>query len=502
MVWLRWMWRQLTSMRVALLLLLLLALAALPGSLIPQRAHDPAGVTEILTAYPALGTWLDRLGFFNVYSSPWFMAVYSLLFISLIGCILPRTKQHIAALRAEPPRVPSRLSRFPERRTFETDAAASEVYETVRRSMGWRYRVKISEDGLSAERGYIRESGNLLFHVSLVGILIVFAWGQLVSYSAQKVIPEGGSFANSVVDFDSYEAGGLVDDTDLVPFRIRLDELDARFHTSGAPEGFTAYVTVTDGDGTQREQEIRPNEPLRRDGTSVFLSGNGYAPRIEVHDADGNLAFSGAVPFLPQDTTYWSTGVIKVPDVTSGDQLGFTGDLLPTAYDDGTTLHSLHPSPTDPLVLLYMWRGDLGLDDGVPQNVYRLNEDDMEQVLQPDGRPLVIALTPGDTVELPDGLGEITFVDMPRFASVDVRHDPTLGWLLAVTASAFIGLTVSLFTPRRRVWVKCTDLPEGGTAVEAAGLSRGTDAGLGADLDGVLGKVNRVEHVESGKDAN
>ena len=103
MVWIRWAWRQLSSMRVALLLLLFLAVAALPGSIVPQRAHDPAGVAELLVNYPSLGLWLDRLGFFNVYSSPWFMAVYSLLFISLIGCIIPRIKQHIQALFSPPP---------------------------------------------------------------------------------------------------------------------------------------------------------------------------------------------------------------------------------------------------------------------------------------------------------------------------------------------------------------------------------------------------------------
>ncbi|MDN5558309.1 MAG: cytochrome c biogenesis protein ResB [Ruaniaceae bacterium] len=494
MVWLRWGWRQLTSMRVALLLLLLLALAALPGSLVPQRAHDPAGVTRILTETPTIGLWLDRFGFFSVYSSPWFMAVYSLLFISLIGCIIPRITLHLKALRAAPPRVPSRLTRFPERRSFTTDSEPEEVFAAVRAAARPWYRVAVTKDGLSAERGYIRESGNILFHVALIGVLLTFAWGQLVSYSAQVVVVEGESFANSVVDFDVYEPGALVSPSSLDPFRVRLEQLDTLFAASGAPEGFTAHVTVTGSDGSSSAKEIRPNQPIRMGGTSVFLSGNGYAPRIEVRDADGNLAFAGAVPFLPQDTTYLSDGVIKVPDVTSGVQLGFAGQLLPTAWDDGETLMSVHPSATSPLLLLQLWTGDLGLDDGVPQNVYRLNTDAMERVEGPDGEPLLIAMAPWDTVELPDGLGSITFVDMPKFASVDVRHDPTLGWLLGVTSAAIIGMMASLFTPRRRLWVKCVPLPDGGSAVEAAGLSRGTDAGLGADLDTALaGVVRRKE---------
>src|SRR5665647_2007781 len=87
---LRWVWRQLTSMRVALMLLMLLAVVALPGSVLPQRPQDPAAVATYLADNPGLGAWLDRLGLFDVYASVWFSAVYLLLFVSLIGCIVPR----------------------------------------------------------------------------------------------------------------------------------------------------------------------------------------------------------------------------------------------------------------------------------------------------------------------------------------------------------------------------------------------------------------------------
>lgn len=489
--WLRWMWRQLTSMRVALLLLLLLAVAAIPGSLVPQRAHDPGGVARIMTDSPALGLWLDRFGLFNVFGSPWFMAIYTLLFVSLVGCIVPRVKLHIRAVRADPPAVPRKLTRFPERRfvPLRTGVTAEQVYAKVRTAMGRRYRVKVSDAGLSAERGYVRETGNIVFHLGLLGVLISFGWGQLVAYGAQVVVVEENSFANSVVDFDSYEPGGLVDPSRLQPFTLRLDALDSQFSATGRPEGFQADVTLTLPGEPPRTVAIRPNEPLRVGGTSMFLSGNGYAPRIEVHDSEGNLAFSGPVPFLPQDDSYTSNGVIKVPDVTTGDQLGFEGQLLPTALDDGDRLMSVHPDLNNPLILLQVWRGDLGLDSGVPQNVYRLDTENMTQVLGDDGEPLLIGLTPGDTVTLPDGLGTISLGEIPRFGSIDVRHDPTLGWLLWTTVVAMLGMMVSLFTPRRRVWIRCVDTP-GGAMVEAAALARGEDAGLRAELDNIMGSLS------------
>src|SRR5689334_12823418 len=105
--WMRWMWRQLTSMRVALFLLLLLALAAVPGSLVPQRSSDPNGVVQYFKNNPGLAPVLDKLQAFDAYTSFWFSSIYLLLFISLIGCVLPRTIHHLRSLRATPPKTPA-----------------------------------------------------------------------------------------------------------------------------------------------------------------------------------------------------------------------------------------------------------------------------------------------------------------------------------------------------------------------------------------------------------
>src|SRR5690606_39099948 len=76
---LRFIWRQLTSMRTALLLLLLLAIAAVPGSLVPQRSSDPNGVIQYFTDNPGLAPILDNIQMFDVYGSVWFSSIYLLL---------------------------------------------------------------------------------------------------------------------------------------------------------------------------------------------------------------------------------------------------------------------------------------------------------------------------------------------------------------------------------------------------------------------------------------
>src|SRR6202050_2903390 len=109
--WARWGWRQLTSMRTALILLFLLAVGSVPGSILPQQGSDPASVTEYFTSHPALAPWLNRLGLFNVFAAPWFAAIYILLFASLVGCVVPRTFKLVGSARTPPPRAPRHLTR-------------------------------------------------------------------------------------------------------------------------------------------------------------------------------------------------------------------------------------------------------------------------------------------------------------------------------------------------------------------------------------------------------
>ncbi|GAA3512488.1 cytochrome c biogenesis protein ResB [Georgenia daeguensis] len=497
--WLRWMWRQLTSMRVAILLLLLLAVASLPGSLFPQEPQAPERVDEYFTTYPRLAPWLERLGFFDVFNSPWFAAVYLLLFTSLIGCIVPRVRVHWRALRAQPPRVPRSFQRFPVREERTVTESRPAVEASIMAALKGRYRAAVTAEGITAERGYLRESGNIVFHLSLIGILLSLAAGQLYSYRGQFIVVEGESFANSVVDYDTFDPGTFFDPDLLEPFTFTLEKFESEFTVDAQARDFAATVGVTEPDGTTRREVIKVNDPINTGGANVYLMGNGFAPKITVRDGAGEVAFAGAVPFLPQDALYTSKGVIKVPDVSVGEQLGLTGAFLPTAMmaEDGSGAYSAHPQPDAPLMVLTLWAGDLGLDEGVPQNVYVLDTDDMRQVYEeaPDGspgsadggqQPVTLFLGPGDTVELPEGLGTVTFESLPRFVGLDLRYDPTLPYLLGSSVAAMLGLFASLFVPRRRLWVKLADTPDGGTSVSGAALARGDDPGLARDLARVL----------------
>ncbi len=509
--WLRWGWRQLTSMRVALILLLMLAVVALPGSFFPQRSRDAAAVARYLEANPDTGPVLDSLGFFEVYSSPWFSAVYLLLFISLIGCIVPRTWAHLQALRAGPGRVPRNFARFPVRAEVRVDATADDAVDTLDRALGRGYkRVRSDAAGgvveVSAERGYGRKSGNLVFHLALVGLLIVTAWGVLVHYRGQVVVVEGEPMVNSAVDYDSFESGAWFDVGSQEPFRITLDSFDSAFTPQARPDHFEAHVTLTRGDGTVSTASIQPNDPLGVGSANVYLTGNGYAPVITVTDAEGEVAFSGPVLFLPQDTNYTSTGVIQVPDANGGDpQLGFSGQLYPTAVrvDGNVVVASSFPLADDPVIILNVWTGDLGLDDGQAQNLFALDTDGLTQEMTTasDGSeiPLELQLEPGQTVDLPDGQGTITFSEIRRFAALDVRWDPSVPWMGLFAGLAVAGLAASLFLPRRRIWLRVVPASAGGSVVHAAALARGDDPGLQRELDRVVGALGGSRPASGGR---
>ena len=110
--WLRWGWRQVTSMRLALVLLLLLGLAAIPGSLLPQWPTNGAKTQSFIDNNPGIGPLLDKVGLLDVFGSAWFTSIYVLLFLSLIGCIIPRAVAHGKAALVPVASAPSSLARY------------------------------------------------------------------------------------------------------------------------------------------------------------------------------------------------------------------------------------------------------------------------------------------------------------------------------------------------------------------------------------------------------
>jgi cytochrome c biogenesis protein len=488
--WLKWVWRQLTSMRIALILLFLLALGSVPGSMLPQRGNNPSGVQQYYASHPALAPWLNRFGLFSVFGAPWFAAIYLLLFASLVGCVVPRTVRLAGSARAVPPRAPRHLARLPRSAEYATALPPGEAVEVAARVLsghGFRLRRPAQADPaeagdwVSAEKGYLREAGNLLFHLALLGVLVSVALGGLFGYKANRLLVQGDKFADTASALDEFYPGRFVTAADLGPFTLTLNRFDASYIPSGPqrgqPSAFDAQVSYTEQPGgPTRTGHLAVNRPLSIDGAKVYLIGHGYAPEFRVTDARGHVVYNQATPFIAGPTgNFLSQGVVKVPDAQP-EQLGFTGVFVPTAVDVGGTLESVFPAADNPVVSLIAYAGNLGMNAGPPQSVYQLDTSGMQRLT---ASPQV--LQPGQSLKLPGGRGTITFTGYVPWMSLAITHDPGQLPALICGIAALGGLLLSFMIRRRRVFVRARPA-QGGTVVQVGGLAR-TDASGGFEAE-------------------
>jgi len=502
-------WRALTSMGTALVLLFLLALGAIPGALLPQRSLNAGKVDEYLATHRVIGPWLNRLQAFDVFSSFWFTAIYALLFVSLVGCLTPRMVEHARSLRATPVPAPRNLARLPKHAGARLEAGPEELNALANaitgRLRGWRTAIRHPDGAdagiveVSAEKGYLREFGNIVFHFSLLGLLVAVAVGKLFGYEGNViVIADGGpGFCSaSPAAFDSFRAGNTVDGTSLHPICLRVNDFQAHYLPSGQATSYAADIDYQAGRDLSannwRHYLLEVNHPLRVDGDRVYLQGHGYAPTFTVTFPDGQ-ARTSTVQWRPDNPqTLLSSGVARIdppagsypdPAERRKHEIAIQGLLAPTEQLDGTLLSSRFPALNAPAVAIDIYRGDTGLDTGRPQSLFTLDPRLIEQGrLTKEKR---VNLRAGQQVRLDKGPAAGTVVRFDGavpFVNLQVSHDPGQTWVLVFAVTMMAGLLVSLLVRRRRVWVRLT--PAAGTVnVELGGLARTDNSGWGDEFE-------------------
>lgn len=506
-------WNWLTSMRTALALLFLLAIAAIPGALLPQRSLNESNVIEYIENNGKLAEFYDKIQLFDVFSSTWFTAIYMLLLISLVGCILPRSWEHYKAMRAPVVRAPRNLARLAHNGEGLVDKREEEVEKDARKLLkGWKITEYSAEEdragvrSIAAEKGYTRELFNLIFHLGIVGMIVTAGLGRLFYYEGHVIVVTDGEqnqqnsvFCNTATaNYDSFRAGANFDGTGLTTFCFEAHDFSADYLANGQAEMFRSNISYAVGDDIQNDPEtwedyeLRVNHPLRIEGDRVYLQGHGFAPTFTVTWPNGETR-TQTVQWRPDDPTYFlSSGVVRFdppagmyPDLYERrqNQLAIQGLFAPTAQwegDNNELLTSSYPAMRDPAVAIDIYRGDNGLDTGIGQSLFSLDSSLMHSgVLQKIER---VNLQIGDTVTLDDGT-TVSFDGASEFANYQISRDPTQNWVLVTTVISLVSLVGSLMIRRRRIWVRFYPQENGTTRVETGGLARTDRAGWGGEYE-------------------
>jgi cytochrome c biogenesis protein len=500
----RMVWRYFTSMRTALLLLALLAIASIPGTVLPQRGLDPVKVNDYIAHHAKLGPLFDKLYLFDVFAAPWFVLIFVLLFVSIVGCVIPRIRLHARALRRRPPNAPRNLLRMTASTSWEVEESPQTVADRVRahlRRQRWRADVRVEDDGVvtvAAEKGYLRETGNLVFHISLLVLLVGIAAGTAFGYKGTVLVQPGSSFANAREAYDVFEPSRwFYSDSELSPFSFTLKNFTATYdQTNGEPTNFNADITYQDSPSAPvTPYDIKVNHPLNVNGAKVFLVGHGYSIDLKITNKYGNVVSDGDVPFLPDTSQFASHGVVKLPHlntdkngVSHPGQLGLAGFFYPTAaFEPDGQLTSSFPGTDSPLLLLAGFKGNLGFGSGIAQSDYSLDVAKLTKIGKHE-------LRPGESWTLKDGT-TVQFVGIDQWATFQVAHQPGKTTVLIAAVLIIAGLLGSLRVRRRRFWIRAVPVTgEDGaqsTVVHAAGLARTDVGGFVDELDDLTNQVGR-----------
>lgn len=402
------------------------------------------------------------------------------------------------------------MARLPQHTVLPAPpGGAAAIAEMLRKR---RWRVEVRGDEVSAEKGYLKETGNLLFHTSLIAVLIGVALGSWYGWSGNRLLVAGAdnAFCNTRQQYAEAKLGPQVDSADLPRFCLRLDDFQARFLPSGQPEFFNATVTVDGPDEPTRSADFSVNSPLRLNDASVYLLGHGYAPVIRYTDRFGNSQISDE-PFLTTgDMGLTSEGLAAFPDANvdpatgqrAADlQMAFTGIYLPTAPEQAPFVRSQYPTERNPALNLVAYRGNLGLDAGIPGSVYQL---DQRQVrtgkVKEVGTKL---LRKGETWTLDDGT-TVEFLGTERYVTLSIRHDPGSTMLLVSCGVLLVGLMGSLFGKRRRVFFRVVPADpgegsptSGSSLMEVGGLPRTDYPGFADEFTQLVAAINGAEQPEA-----
>jgi cytochrome c biogenesis protein ResB len=419
-------WREYTRMRTAILFLIGIALIVLVGSFVPQQdTSQQAKVDEFLAAHRHLDALAGHLGLplTQVFVSPLFYILLGSLYIALASCVLRRGTALVRRTLRRHPRTPQ----------------------------------------------YWGEWGSWLFHTSFFLLLIAVVWGKATGFEGIATVTEGERVTEARTGFDTLREGFLFDGHHA-GYQVGLNHFHAGYAANGAPTDFVSNVTVYDHGRAVETRDVRVNDFLGYDDVDFYQQDYGWAPRLVVTNPSGRTVYDGTVEVFGNEKSA-QAGVLKVPDfgyrlpgAAKGIQLGAKLVVLPDARarqqlggaDAGvgasTTYAPGGQEARNPVLLVQLFVGDLGLDGGRPQDVTQLDTQAMAPYFR-DGRSLPVPLT--GSLRLPlvgtdcaaPGAACLTlsFPELRQYSLFHVKKDNGVPLVYASFVMVMVGLLTKLY---------------------------------------------------------
>ena len=413
----------LSSVRLTIPLLIILAVASIIGTVIPQNA-SPEEYLQVykVTTYKVLRI----LGLLDMYHARWFYFLLALLSLNLSVCSLKRFRSILKFFGQPEIRLdegqwkaisPSRKVSHP----VLPEKSLIQVQETLSRIFGQSLVLKADKSyHLFAEKGKFSRLGFYFIHLSILVILLGALIGFFFGFNGYVNIAEGET-ADQAVSRTGQKTRSL-------GFKVKLDKFNVSFYSSGAPQEFKSTVTILEGDRKVLTEPIRVNHPLTYQGISFYQSSYGLASVEKV--------------------------VLTIQDRVSGKETTVPAQI-------GTRTEIPGTSGTFALT-----RFISDLRGGGPAFQVVLSEPDrrMETFWILQYHPEIDASRPGRY------FFRVKEIEPQYYSGLQVTKDPGV-WVVWIGCFLMmVGFYLAFFMAHRRVWVRLTE-KKGGTLVEIAGSS-------------------------------
>jgi cytochrome c biogenesis protein len=447
-----WLFRRLTSMRFALVLLFVLALLTLAGTLLAQAPAQVKGnpgayaewLGEVRSRYGGWTGVLDKLGFFSVFSSIWFRGTLLLLSASVLSCSARRAPRlWKTATRPRMVMTKAFFERAPHRATIASEADPGTTLTSLRAAFrSHHFRTAVKRDGddvhVCADRFRWAPFGRIVAHVSFVVII------------AGAVLTATGGFRDEAF---AVPVGGKKNVGHGTGMTVEAKSFADSYYTSGEPSDYASKVVLYKGGTPVRTQEIRVNHPMRYGGVTFYQSFFGPTVVMEAKTPDGKVVFNRGVPLL----------------FSSRDEKHSVGRFQLPRQDLTVFVVSPQSGEVDPRI----GAGQAQLE------IYRSSTDTPAGIkVLTQGRPATVA-----------GV-DFTFVREREFTGLIVAHDPgsTLVWIGATLL--VLGMFVVFSFPHRRV--RAVIRPgAGGSEVAVAAIKR-RDAAFADHFERLVDDIRRA----------